>query len=135
MGGKRKYEGNDTNFKPDYVVFVKQRSQRFDLTCAEAKSPTNTAVFPKSDLVKISQEMKWMANKLIREGVEMPVVGGVLAVGFNMFTYKMELIDAGIYRMVELSKTTLFQNFQGLALIPNIVASLLQLKVRNLIME
>lgn len=47
----------------------------------------------------------------------------------------MELIDAGIYRMVQLSKASLFKNFQGLVLLPNIVANLLQLKVRSLIME
>lgn len=40
----------------------------------------------------------------------------------------MELIDAGIYRMVQLSKASLFKNFQGLVLLPNIVANLLQLK-------
>jgi hypothetical protein len=86
LGGKRKNEEDEqSHFKPDHAVFVKQRSLRLDLSCAEAKSPVNTAIFPKSDLVKIGQEMKWMLNKIIREGVEMPVVGGVLATGFNMY--------------------------------------------------
>lgn len=79
--------------------------------------------------------MKWMLNKIIREGVEMPVVGGVFVTGFNMYTFKMELIDAGIYRMVQLSKTSLFKDFLGLVSFPNIVANLSQLKVRSLIME
>lgn len=79
--------------------------------------------------------MKWMLKKLVREGVENPAVGGVLATGFNMYTFKMELIDPGIYRMVQLSKTSLFEDFQGLVLLPNIVANLLQLKVRSLIMK
>lgn len=86
-------------------------------------------MFPKSDLVKIAQEMKWMLNKLVREGVEMLVVGGVLITGFTMYTFKMELIDASIYRMVQLSKTLLFRNLQGLVLLPTIVSNLLQLKV------
>ncbi|CAO3636373.1 unnamed protein product [Mucor fragilis] len=85
-------------------------------------------MFPKSDLVKIAQEMKWMLNKLVREGVEMLVVGGVLITGFTMYTFKMELIDASIYRMVQLSKTLLFRNLQGLVLLPTIVSNLLQLK-------
>ncbi|KAG1373432.1 hypothetical protein G6F61_010186 [Rhizopus arrhizus] len=86
LGGKRKNEEDEqSHFKPAYAVFVKQRSLRLDLSCAEAKSPVNTAIFPKSDLVKIGQEMKWMLNKIIREGVEMPVVGGVPATGFNMY--------------------------------------------------
>lgn len=73
--------------------------------------------------------MKWMLNKLVREGVEMLVVGGVLITGFTMYTFKMELIDASIYRMVQLSKTLLFRNLQGLVLLPTIVSNLLQLKV------
>lgn len=130
LGGKRKNDQDEEcHFKPDYAIFVKQRSLRLDLSCAEAKSPVNTAVFPKSDLIKIAQEMKWMLNKLVREGVETPVVGGVLITGFTMYTFKMELIDASIYRMVQLSKTLLFRNFQGLVLLPTIVSNLLQLKV------
>ncbi|KAI9005453.1 hypothetical protein CLU79DRAFT_781547 [Phycomyces nitens] len=129
LGGKRRNEEDEQSpFKPDYAVFVKQRSLRLDLLCAEAKSPVNTAVFPKSDLVKIAQEMKWMLNKLVREGVEAPVVGGVLVNGFTIYTFKMELIDSGIYRMVQLSKILLFKNFQELVLLPTIVANLLQLK-------
>lgn len=94
-----------------------------------------TTMFPKSDLVKIAQEMKWMLNKLVREGVEMLVVGGVLITGFTMYTFKMELIDASIYRMVQLSKTLLFRNLQGLVLLPTIVSNLLQLKVWNPVTE
>ncbi|KAI7855917.1 hypothetical protein BDC45DRAFT_80354 [Circinella umbellata] len=50
-------------FKPDYVIFITKRSNRLDLTCAEAKSRINNHVFPKSDLVKPGQEMRWMVNK------------------------------------------------------------------------
>ncbi|KAI9270161.1 hypothetical protein EDC94DRAFT_513127, partial [Helicostylum pulchrum] len=65
------------------------------------------------------------------ERVEMPIDGGVLVTGFKMDTFKMELIDTGVYRMVQLSKTSLFKDFQGLLLLPKIVANLLQLKVKK----
>lgn len=88
----------------------------------------NKTAFPKSDTVKIGQEMKWMLNRLIREGVEKPVVCGILIIGFSMITYKMELVEEGIYQMVQLGKTTLYCDLKGLILIPNIVSLLLQLK-------
>ncbi|CAO3607725.1 unnamed protein product [Mucor hiemalis] len=72
--------------------------------------------------------MKWMLNSIVRKGVEMPVVGGVLVTGFNKYTFKMELIDNAIYRMVQSSKTSLFRDPQCLVLLPNIVSNLLQLK-------
>ncbi|KAI8641058.1 hypothetical protein BD408DRAFT_444635 [Parasitella parasitica] len=125
--GKRKRD-DQTQFKPDYVIFITQRSNRLDLSCVEAKSPINKHTFPKSDLVKLGQEMRWMLNKLVMEGVEKPVVGGILISGFQIQTYKMELIDIGVYRMVELSKTLFFRNIQELTLIPTIVSNLLQLK-------
>lgn len=73
--------------------------------------------------------MRWMLNKLVQEGVGRPVVGGILISGFHMQTYKMELIDVGVYRMVELSETLFFRNIHELTLIPTIVSNLLQLKV------
>ncbi|KAI9473770.1 MAG: hypothetical protein EXX96DRAFT_541437 [Benjaminiella poitrasii] len=124
---KRKCD-NHNLFKPDYVVFITQRSHRLDLLCAEAKSPVST-IFPKSDLVKVGQEMRWMLNRLVREGVRNPVVGGIVISGFQVQTYKMELIDNGVYRIVELSKTLLFKNIHELILTPNILSNLLQLKV------
>ncbi|KAG2202175.1 hypothetical protein INT46_007690, partial [Mucor plumbeus] len=128
LSGKRKCD-DGTHFKPDYVIFITQRSHRLDLSCAEAKSPINNRIiFPKSDLVKLGQEMRWMLNKLVREGVGKPVVGGILVTGFQTQTYKMELIDIGVYRMVELSKTLFFRNIHELTLIPTIVSNLLQLK-------
>ena len=72
-----------------------------------------------------------MLNKLVREGVGKPVVGGILVTGFQTQTYKMELIDIGVYRMVELSKTLFFRNIHELTLIPTIVSNLLQLKVKK----
>lgn len=112
VGENRKNgEDEEYHFKPDYAIFVKQRSLRLDLSCAKAKSPVNTAMFLESDLVEIAQEMKWMRRKLVKEGVERPVVGGVLITGFTMYTFKMELIDASIiYKMVQLNQTLLFQS-------------------------
>lgn len=105
---------------------TKQRPDRLDVMRAEAKSPLDKTAFPKSDTVKIGQEMKWMLNRLI--WVEKPVVCGVLIIGFTMVTYKMELVEEGIYQMVQLGKTTLYSDLKGLILIPNIVSLLLQLK-------
>ncbi|CEP13917.1 hypothetical protein [Parasitella parasitica] len=76
IGGKKKSDDEEPHeFKPDYVLFVTQRSHCLDLiTSAEAKSPSNRAVFPKSDLVRTGQEMRWMFTKLVRERVQNPVV-------------------------------------------------------------
>ena len=117
-------------FKPDYVVFVTQRTHRIDLTCAEAKAPGNTATFPRSDLVKLGQEMRWMLNRLVTEGVHWPVVGGILIRGFNMTIYKMQVTNPGTYAMVELSSISLFKTMNELTSVPVIVANMIQLKVR-----
>lgn len=42
-----------------------------------------------------------MLNTLIHEGVDDPVVVGVLVSGFNLQTFKMKLVDNGIYNMVQ----------------------------------
>lgn len=108
---------------------MSQKAQRLDLTIAEAKSPNNRSAFPKSDLVKLGQEMRWALNKLIREGVQNPVVGGVLLCGFDMYTFKIELPYPNKYIMTELSKTLLFRSLAELPMLPTVVANLLQLKV------
>ncbi|KAI9494394.1 hypothetical protein BDB00DRAFT_787231 [Zychaea mexicana] len=89
-------------YKSDYVLFV---THRLDLACAEVKSLTGNHTFPKSDLVKIGQEMRWMINKLVREGVNKPMVGGVQISGFKMYTYKMDIISTAAYRLVELGNS------------------------------
>lgn len=131
LGGKRKHDEDKNRFKPDYVVFLSQRSSRLDLACAEVKPPANTSTYPKSDLVKLGQEMKLMLNKMLKEGVEVPVVGGVLVSGFIMRTYKLELVTAKCYIMTELSDTALFRSLQEVGSIPTIASNLLQLKVKK----
>lgn len=108
---------------------------RLDFSCAEAKPPLNSNTFPKSDLVKIDQEMRWMIIKITREEAEMSVVGGVLIAGFEMYILKMELVVDDIYCMVQSRKTPLFKDFQGLVLLPNIVSNIVQLKVRSRIKD
>ncbi|KAI8140898.1 hypothetical protein BJV82DRAFT_194512 [Fennellomyces sp. T-0311] len=129
LGGKRKHHEVDNPFKPDYIVFIAQKAARFDITCAEAKSPSNSrATFPRSDFTKLGLELKWMINTLVRNGIQDPVVGGVLIRGFELSTYKMELSHPGVYRFVELSKTTIFKSIQQMSLVPSIAANLIQLK-------
>lgn len=130
IGGKRKSEDEDPHeFKPYYVLFITQQSHRLNLTCAEAKSPSNCAVFPKSGLVKTGQEMRWMFNKLVRAGVQNPVVGGILISGYDMHTFKMDMVDDSIYILTELSKILIFRNLNKLTMLPIIIPNLLQLKV------
>lgn len=73
--------------------------------------------------------MRWVLNKLVMEGIGKPVVGGILISRFQIQTYKMELIDIGVYRMVELGKTLFFRNVHEMTLIPTTVPNLLQFKV------
>ncbi|RCH77520.1 hypothetical protein CU098_000285, partial [Rhizopus stolonifer] len=88
-----------THFKPDYVVFITQRSNHLDLACVEAKSSINKHIFANSGFVKLGQEMRWMLNKLVVKGVKNPVVGSILISGFQMQTNKMDTIDVGVYQM------------------------------------
>ncbi|KAG2219619.1 hypothetical protein INT45_011344 [Circinella minor] len=109
LGGKRKSGDDDNNYKPDFVVFVSHRNDRYDIAVSEVKPPSNANSnnVVESDLVKIGKEMKWMINNLIKRGIENPVVCGILLQGFVLTTYKMDLLYPKIYRMIELKSITL----------------------------
>ncbi|KAI8878021.1 hypothetical protein K501DRAFT_196897, partial [Backusella circina FSU 941] len=90
-------KNDNTHFKPDYVIVIIQRSNCLYLACTEANLSLNKHTFPKPDLIKLAQEMRRILNKLVLEGVEKPVVGGILISGLQIQTFKIKLIDDGIY--------------------------------------
>ncbi len=80
--------------------------------------------------------MRWILNKLVQEGVNAPVVGGVFVSGFKIQTFTMDLVEDGKYRMVELSEASLYKNLHELALLPKIVSNILQVKVNfNILLQ
>jgi hypothetical protein len=116
------------------VVFVQHSKDRYDIGVSEIKSPFNPNCINngESDLVKIGKEMAWMLNALIREGVEQPVVCGILLRGLNMTTFKMDLSYPQTYRLIELSSINLFESLQGISVLPTILRNIIQVKVRSI---
>ncbi|KAG2219614.1 hypothetical protein INT45_011339 [Circinella minor] len=101
LGGKRKSGDDDNNYKPDFVVFVSHRNDRYDIAVSEVKPPSNSNSnnVVESNLVKMGKEMKWVINNLIKRGIENPVVCGILLQGFALTTYKMNLVYPKVYRI------------------------------------
>ncbi|KAI7847469.1 hypothetical protein BDC45DRAFT_562282 [Circinella umbellata] len=130
-GTKRKVASSlGTLFKPDFVVFMQHRQDRYGLAVSEIKSPcnANSNNVIESDRVKMGREMKWMLNDLLKKGVHDPVVGGILLEGYKMKTYKMDLRYPQVYRMIQLSSVTLFDHLQGASMFPSILSNILQIK-------
>ena len=103
----------------------------YDFLISEVKLPSNTngnAV--ESDTIKVGKQMALMLNKLIRQDVSYPVVGGILLEGLKMITFKMDLKYPKSYRMIELASHNLFDNIQDISTLPHIISSVLQLKVK-----
>ena len=103
-------------------------SKRFVVLVAEFEPPGGKDIM-ESDLVKIGNEMRFMVNRLVKLGVESPVVGGILANKNTLSTYKFEIKGAEVYSMVQLSSIKLFTNTLEFSLIPTITSYLHQLKV------
>lgn len=120
-----------SQYKPDFVVFLQHSKDRYDIGVPEIKPPSNSSSNNngESDKVKIGKEMAWMLNLLVREGVEEPVVSGILVKGLTMMTYKLDLSHHQIYRLIKLSSITLFENLQGISVLPAIVRNIMQIKV------
>ncbi|KAI8890581.1 hypothetical protein K501DRAFT_168684 [Backusella circina FSU 941] len=123
-----------SQYKPDFVVFVQHSKDRYDIGVSEIKSPSNSNCNNNgvSDTVKIGKEMAWMLNTLIREGVEQPVVCGILLRGLIMTTFKMNLLYPQTYRLIELSSINLFESLQGISVLPTILRNIIQVKVRSI---
>ncbi|KAI9257183.1 hypothetical protein BDA99DRAFT_515763 [Phascolomyces articulosus] len=115
------------NLKPDYALYVNGLSKRFVVLVAEFKPPGGKDRM-ESDLVKIGNEMRFMVNRLVKLGVESPVVGGILVNKNTLSTYKLEIRGAEVYCMVQLSSIKLFTNVLEFSLIPTITSYLHQLK-------
>lgn len=124
--------GSD-QYKPDFVVFLQHSKDKYDIGVSKIKPPSNSSSNNngESDKVKLGKEMAWMLNTLIREGVEKPVVCGILIKGMTMTTYKMDLSHHQTYRMIEMSSIQLFEKLQGISVLPSIVKYIIQVKVMS----
>lgn len=83
--GRLNQSEQNGKFKPDYIAFVKTRSNRYDLTIAEVKPMDAHSGKPPSDLVKLGQQMKVMINNLIAHKISSPAVCGILVEGKHTF--------------------------------------------------
>jgi hypothetical protein len=83
--------------KPDYAVFIKKRSVRLDLSYAEAKSPVNKSIFPKSDLlVNTGQEIECMLNKLKKCRKSSYALNGQMVISFVIYYLYLPLSESMI---------------------------------------
>lgn len=91
---------NDPNsLLADYVGSYQATSgDKFDVLTCEV-NPFNKASSSQaqSDFVKLGKEMKQMVDKLVDNGVESPVVVGVLVESYFVKTYSMRLVERGSY--------------------------------------
>lgn len=117
-------------YKPDFVVFLQHSKENYDIGVSEVKPAfnSNSSNNGESNKVKIGKEMAWILNSLVREGVEEPVVCGILVKGLTMTTFKMDLSHHQTYRMIEFSSVLLFENLQGISVLPTILRNTMQAK-------
>ena len=132
MLGKRKHVDSHgaPAMKPDFVAFI---STHHDLIVSEVKPPynNNSCNTGEPDIVKLGRMTKMMINELLLEGIEHPLVGGVLVQGRRMRTFVTRLEFKEIYEMIELSDTQLFQDIKSMTSLPSVVEDLLKLKVKK----
>ncbi|CAO3588281.1 unnamed protein product [Absidia cylindrospora] len=103
--------------------------QEFDLLVVEVKPPGKTSSGQlQSDWVKIGKEMKRMVDCLVNTGIDNILVGGTLVEGFSCSTYMMDLKHDGVCRMTQLSHFYLLRGPSDIALVPEIIEYILQLK-------
>ncbi|KAI9265687.1 hypothetical protein EDC94DRAFT_583097 [Helicostylum pulchrum] len=81
-----------------------------------------------NDFIKLGKEMKIMSNDLLKIGIKSLAVYGILVRDDKLQTFKINLIDCKVYVMTQLSLTQLVKSSDDIALVPNIVARLMQLK-------
>lgn len=91
---------------------------------------TNKNSTIESDTVKLGKQMRSTYNDLVSKRIPNPVVGGVICQGDEIITYFMDMQSPKQYRMVKISKVKLFKSLEELYLLPHIISSIVQLKVR-----
>lgn len=70
-----------------------------------------------------------MSNDLLKIGIKSLAVYGILVRDDKLQIFKINLIDCKVYVMTQLSLIQLVKSSDDIALVPNIVARLMQLKV------
>ncbi|KAG2223036.1 hypothetical protein INT45_008237 [Circinella minor] len=100
-------------YKPDYMLYANGLSKKFIVLVAEFKPPKAYQRF-EFDYIKLGKEMRLLINRLYGLGVEKPVVCGILVLKDIVHTFKMELKDAKVYAMIQLSKTLLCKSSEDL---------------------
>ncbi|KAI8087863.1 uncharacterized protein B0P05DRAFT_530450 [Gilbertella persicaria] len=80
------------------------RWQLSELFIAEVKFPLRNR--NSNDFVKLDLTMKQMLDKLVKSGLDSPVVAGLHVDGFNCYIYEMELNHKAVYKMLEVGSFT-----------------------------
>ncbi|CEG64292.1 hypothetical protein RMATCC62417_01290 [Rhizopus microsporus] len=90
--------GNDLSnnepkaYKPDFVVYSMTINVKCVVLIAEFK-PTEQNSTIESDSVKLARQMRTIYNDLVLNGVECPLVCGILAEGRHLKTFVMDMIS------------------------------------------
>ncbi|KAF7727354.1 hypothetical protein EC973_007663 [Apophysomyces ossiformis] len=124
-------DGNDPQgnaFKPDWVVYTKTWKAKATLGVMELKVAHKKNPGYITDFVKIAKEMKMTINEMVCQGVDHPVVCGILVEGFHCRTFAMDLSHSGIYRMIAFKRFKLCRSIQEMVLFPAMFENILHLK-------
>ena len=116
-------------YKPDYGAYVNGLSEKYVVLVAEFKHPTGRQKQLESDFIKLGKEMRCMINKLIKVGVEKPVVCGILVNKNCLRTFCMELKAPMLYSQIQLSQVQLIRVSDDLPMLPMLIAKLYQVQV------
>jgi hypothetical protein len=122
-------KSKDANkYKPDFLISFKCVNTLCGLVVGEFKAPNHQSAL-ESDLVKTGKQMRCLYNSLVKQGVQNPLVCGILVEGFTMSTFVMDLASPGIYRLINLSHLELFKTIDQLTCLPVALLRLIQVKV------
>lgn len=105
-------------------------SDKYIVLVAEFKHPTGRQQL-ESDFIKLGKEMRYMINKLIKIGVDKPIVCGILVSNNSLQTFRMELKAPMLYAQIQLAKVQLTRTSDDLPMLPMLIAKLYQIQVSS----
>ncbi|KAG0182405.1 hypothetical protein DFQ28_005997 [Apophysomyces sp. BC1034] len=117
-------QSTGVNMIPDFVLFSDAVSTiDYEFFIAEIKRKGNNSNGGlECDLVKLGKELQLALNKLVGYGVDDPEVYGLLVEDDTATVLKLDIQYDGKYRMVEVSKTSAFWEFEDhVMLLPSMV--------------
>ncbi|KAI9359854.1 hypothetical protein BD770DRAFT_419400 [Pilaira anomala] len=115
----------ETNIRPDIKFHTIIDEKKFDCLLIEVKCPKSTS---NDDLFKLSIEMQYALNRLVKCGASNPVTYGVLVYGFECSIYKMTLAGPKVYVMMKMKTCFLPRCFEDLHVVIHTISCFLQLR-------